>query len=66
MNVSDFSFMMFIFISGGLTLKIRTAHHEDIPALAYLMEELGYPTSVEDMKLRYMKEMKLMRVSLFL
>ncbi|MGW9530650.1 hypothetical protein ACWHAM_23565 [Paenibacillus terrae] len=47
-------------------MKIRTAHHEDIPALAYLMEELGYPTSVEDMKLRYMKEMKLMRVSLFL
>ncbi|MHB0882403.1 GNAT family N-acetyltransferase [Paenibacillus sp. SEL1] len=34
-------------------MKIRTAHHEDIPALAYLMEELGYPTTVEDMKMRY-------------
>ncbi|ALP36068.1 hypothetical protein ASL14_07690 [Paenibacillus sp. IHB B 3084] len=45
--------MLFIFISGGLTLKIRTAREEDIPALAYLMEELGYPTSVEEMKLRY-------------
>lgn len=53
MDVGGCSFMMFIFISGGLTLKIRTAHHKDIPALAYLMEELGYPTSVEDMKQRY-------------
>ncbi|MGQ3480701.1 hypothetical protein [Paenibacillus sp. TY11] len=34
-------------------MKIRASRQEDIPALAYLMEELGYPTSVEEMKQRY-------------
>jgi hypothetical protein len=29
MNVSDFSFMMLIFVSGRLALKIRTTLHED-------------------------------------
>jgi GNAT superfamily N-acetyltransferase len=34
-------------------VKIRTAVEYDVPALAHLMGELGYPTSVEEMKERY-------------
>lgn len=34
-------------------MKIRKADAADISALAVLMEELGYPTSVENMKKRF-------------
>jgi GNAT superfamily N-acetyltransferase len=34
-------------------VKIRAATEYDVPALAHLMGELGYPTSVEEMKERY-------------
>ncbi|WP_199426694.1 GNAT family N-acetyltransferase [Thermaerobacillus caldiproteolyticus] len=36
-------------------MKIRKAHARDIPKLAYLMGELGYPTSIEEMSIRFKK-----------
>lgn len=33
-------------------MKIRKATTEDIPDLVSLMEQLGYPTSVENMSIR--------------
>ena len=34
-------------------LRIRAARTEDVAALANLVTELGYPSSVEDMRLRF-------------
>ena len=35
-------------------MKIRKAISSDIPELADLIKQLGYPTSVEQMKVRYL------------
>jgi hypothetical protein len=37
---------------GDYSMKIRKALTRDIPKLAYLMGELGYPTSNEEMSIR--------------
>ncbi|MEQ2528315.1 GNAT family N-acetyltransferase [Bacillaceae bacterium CLA-AA-H227] len=36
-----------------MTVEIRKANIHDIPALASLMEQLGYPTTIESMNLRF-------------
>jgi GNAT superfamily N-acetyltransferase len=38
---------------GGEPMKIRKATIKDVPALASLMEQLGYPTTVENMTVSF-------------